>query len=178
MKNIKWALALLGFLLLSGSARAVQVQKGKPSLGNLSGELRGTRTNDDAGAGIIGQYISSATVAASVATSGQFGNAGQLSLTAGDWDVDAVCELAANGATVTQAQMAISVNTGNTTTDHVSGDNQISLIIPIATNGAAGAISNYRKSLSGTTTVFVKAKATYTVATPTRACRISARRVR
>lgn len=141
-------------------------------------DVQGTATNDSAPAGNYGEYTSSVTASASVATSGQFGNAGQVSLTPGDWDVTGVCEISANGATVTQAQMAISTNSGNTTTDHVDGDNQRSIAVPIATNGAGGSIPAYRKSLSATTTLFVKVKSTYTVATPTRACRISARRAR
>lgn len=120
-------------------------------------------------------YVSSVTASDSVATSGQFGNAGQVSITPGDWSVSATCDIAANGATVTQTAMAISVNSGNTTTDHVRGQNQIQLALP-GTVSTGGSIGSYRVAVAAATTVYVKAQATYSAATPTRACSIVAER--
>lgn len=188
MKSLKPILFLLAFALSPSTIWAITAQGGKPSTSSVGAaasgantditSLTGTVTNDSAAAGKWGEYISSTTASGSVATSGQFGNAGQISLTAGDWDVSAVCEIGANGATVTLSQMAISVNSGNTTTDHVAGDNQISLPVAIATNGTGGSIASYRQSLTATTIVYVKVKSTFSIATPTRSCRISGRRAR
>lgn len=127
---------------------------------------------------LAGVYISSVTSAVPIAASGSFGNTGSITLLPGDWDVTGVCDVVAGGgAAVTAMQMAISQNTGNTTTDHVTGDNQINIYLATAANDASGSINGYRVAVAANTAIFVKIKGTYTVATPTASCRISARRV-
>lgn len=153
----------------------------------VSGQLiaKGTATNDSAAAGNIGEWIQSSVQGQNMGTSGSYSNVTSISLTAGDWDVSALVDVDANGSTTgsVQVQMAISTNTGNTTTDHVTGDNVTSFLGPGSgtsglTNSRSGAIPSYRMSLSTTTTVYLKTQETYTVATPLVSARISARRAR
>lgn len=122
--------------------------------------------------------VSSYPAVANAGTSGQYANQGQITILPGDWDVDAVCELAANGATVTDATMAISINSGNTTTDQQQGNNQVPMQLPIVGHNGGGSIAGYQLAVAASTTVYVKVQAAYSVATPLKLCRISARRIR
>lgn len=141
----------------------------------------GTNTNDNAAAGFVGEYIESviSTPTAWPVATTVWGDATTISLTAGDWDITGFVQYLQNGATVSQFDVAISVNSGITTTDQIEGSNQIGA----ATAGAlainrGGVVPAYRKSLSGTTTIYLKLRATFAVATPNYQCRISARRMR
>ena len=141
--------------------------------------IKGTTTNNSASAGYVGEVARAVqATAASFPTSGQWGDCTSVSLTAGDWDVSANFYFSANGATVTQVLSGISSTTGNSSTGLVEGDNLAATIGPNSTSGTASAISNFRVSLSGTTTYYAKIFAQYTVATPQYYCRISARRAR
>ncbi len=105
-----------------------------------------------------------------------------ISLTAGDYDVSGTMNLTGNGATVSNApdpQIAISINSATTTTDHVDGSNQLYVTSPGAsTSERAAVIPSYRISASGSVTAYFKLKLGYTIATPQYTCRISARRRR
>lgn len=132
---------------------------------------------DSGGAGVFGVYISSTSAAASAATSTQFGNVAQITLTAGDWDVSGVINIAANGGTVTVSQGAISTFSGNTITDHVAGDNLMDSFLATATINGTVSIPTFRMVITSSTIVYLKAAVTYAVATPLVKGRISARRV-
>lgn len=152
-----------------------------PNQGPLN--LKGTATNDDAGVGIIGEYVSSVQSApVDIGATSVWSNMTSISLTAGDWDVTGQFSLSNNGSTVSiipYPAFAISVNSGTTTADQVFGDNQLSGLAPTTTsNVTIGTISNYRLSLSGTTTIYLKSLVTYTITTPQWTGRLSARRVR
>lgn len=142
---------------------------------------KGTATNDNAAASYIGEQVRAILLEASrisAATTNQFGDITSISLTAGDWDVTGIAAFALNGATATEAVGAVSVNTANTTTDHVPADNQVGCVAPTATLVSSATISAYRLSLSATTTVYLKGRMTYSAGTPQIYGRISARRVR
>jgi hypothetical protein len=143
----------------------------------------GTATNDSASAGFVGEEIrSQSTSAANITTTTTYQNFTSISLTAGDWDVTGQVKVSGNGATWTGYAMAVSINTGNTTTDHVTGDNvwTESTGGSYQTNETFGmTIATYRLSLSATTTVYLKGRATFSAGTPQiLAGRISARRMR
>lgn len=144
--------------------------------------IRGTATNDNATTGFVGQFISSTLGVTNVTTSAAFVDATSISLTAGDWDVSGqIIFQTGTGVVTAGTALAISINSGNTTTDHVRGDNVMEPLIPTATVNSCGTISEYRMSLSATTTVYLKTKATLSVPTTTNyqvLGRISARRRR
>jgi len=142
---------------------------------------KGTTTNNNAAAGMVGEYVSSRdTSGASVITSNTFQDILSITLTAGDWDVSSILAFNTGGATVTAEYSAISIYTGNTTTDHVFGDNTTVFILPFTTDDIyTHSIPAYRLSLASTATVYLKGSAVYTGATVNlRYSRISARRVR
>lgn len=140
---------------------------------------KGTNTNDSAAAGFIGQYLSSYVSAQAVGTSATWTNLTTISCTAGDWDVSANWVMDGNGGTSTLQEMAVSLFSGGTTTDHQIGDNYV---MPTGSNTAGvyrpGVIPAWRVSVSGTTTVYLKNKITYSVAGQLLYGRLSARRVR
>lgn len=143
--------------------------------------LGGTTTNDNAAAGQYGEYVESviSSTTSVPGTTGQYGNLTSISLTAGDWDIDGIMSLDnANSAAITAFAGAISVNSGNTTTDQIDGSNQADSATPGAGAVRSITIPSYRLSLSTTTTVFLKMNVAFTVATPQYRCRISARRPR
>ncbi len=152
------------------------------TVGNVSANgwvLQGTITNDSAATGILGEHVTASVAATNVvAGSGAFENATSISLTAGDWDVSGGLHHILNGATVTGIFAAISVNTGNTTTDHVSGANQFSGLPPSANVSVTLALIDYRISIATTTTVYLKSRVDYSAGTPRYLGTIRARRVR
>ncbi len=150
---------------------------GQATLSNAAGNpVHGTNTNDSASAGYIGEAVVSAATNVAAGSSGAFANVASIALSAGDWDITGVIE--ASGSTVTRSLFAVSANSANTTTDHVSGDNQIDTSLPTAAINGGGCIGAWRVSTSGTPTIYLKWAATYVGGSPTVSGRISARRVR
>jgi hypothetical protein len=149
----------------------------------VSGQLiaKGTATNDSASTGYIGEYVSSDIPfgsAIAAGTSTQFKNITSISLTAGDWDVSGIPSAAIAGATITVFEGVISAYSGNTTTDHISGDNDLIGPPPTGSYYAHTPIPVWRVSIAGTTTIYLKGNCVYSAGTPTIFGRISARRVR
>ena len=140
----------------------------------------GTTTNDSATAGYVGEYVESVVGPVNYpASGGTPGNMATISLTAGDWDVTFFAYMSSGGATIATNLIMISLYSGATQTDRVYGSNWSSVPCPTAaTSDGFGVIPAYRVSLSGTSTVYGKIAAAYSVATPYTYCRLSARRVR
>ena len=142
----------------------------------------GTTTNNSAAAGNVGEYVSSSqTSATNFPTSGNWGDAVSISLTAGDWDVAFTMVADATSSTWSNAAIGISSTSGNSSTGLNRGDNYIingwasSSSTPTA---SAAVIPAYRVSISSTTTYYGKVSAFYSAGTPQYHCRLSARRVR
>jgi hypothetical protein len=139
-------------------------------------QIRGTKTNDSAAAGYIGEYVESITSLANINTTNVWQDITSISLTAGDWDVQG--QIIQQGGGVSQLQAAVSLYSGNTTTDHVYASNVLRQV------GAGGAydssitINRYRVSINTTTTVYLKGLGNFASGTPQIAGKISARRVR
>lgn len=149
------------------------------SVNAVSFNLVGTNTNNSAPLGDFGEYISSVTAARPIGGTGAYADMAAIALTAGDWDVTGCGVFAANGATVTEVDLGISTTSGNSSTGLVIGDSTLTAFgIPTASVNSAVCVSNVRLSLSGSATAYLKDFATFSVATPTIAARISARRVR
>lgn len=89
-----------------------------------TGGIIGTTTNDNGGAGKVGEYIES-TGSPSFAnfTTNTYADVATITLTAGDWDVSGQVFMDRNGATVTsiQAGVGISGTSGNSSTGLVNG---------------------------------------------------------
>lgn len=152
-----------------------------PNEWNDSHTLTGTILADDAASGIIGEVqraIVLSASAVSLVTTGTFVNITSINLTAGDWDVTGQVISYINGSTVTAIQGVVSNVTGNTTTDHVLGDNLGYSPPPTTDADPTITIANYRVSTASPVTMYLKAAATKSAGTPLASGRISARRIR
>jgi len=143
--------------------------------------ITGTTTNDNAAAGDVGEFVSTNVANGTIflAASGAYGNVASISLTPGDWDVTGVAVLNANGASYSTGSWGVAVSSysGNTTTDHVLGVNQL-YFNDYSGNDQAGPVPVVRFSLASTTTLYLKATANYSSGSPYVYGRLSARRVR
>lgn len=145
--------------------------------------IRGTNTNDSATAGFVGEYIESFISAATNSPgSAAYFSVTSISLTAGDWDVSGVIRFRQNSATYSNSSLECGIGTAD-------GNNSAGLSTP-STNvlqdlgsntwvNQSLVVSTVRKSLSATTTIYLKGlPGTYSAGTPQYQGRISARRVR
>lgn len=148
----------------------------------VTGQLvaKGTQTADDANEGYIGQYLESTVVdpAPLPGVSGTFGDACQLTLTPGDWNVTAMVYLFADGTTLEKSpHMGISTMEGQPS-DLDLGINAATISSPLASNELSMVVPGYRMSLAETTHVIQKVEAMFSNDPPKFRCRLSARRVR
>lgn len=151
-----------------------------------TGGIIGTGTNDNAGAGKVGEYVSSIIgngTPVSLTTSTNT-NITSISLTAGDWDVWGMVSFTP-AATTNTTEYITAINTVSATLPGLSNpDKEIVLGFPSAGNVIAnGDPYNMppmitRFSLSTTTTVFLIGRAAFTVSTQSAFGHIQARRVR
>ncbi len=132
------------------------------------------------------RYIDGAEIFASVqatpqnagGTAGQFANITSVTIPPGTWLVDGSMEISPSTATViTAVRGALSVNTGNTTTDHVSGDNQFYQNVPTTNTNASIGIPGWRVRVTAATTYYLKHACNCTANNTTAAGRISGRRI-
>lgn len=166
-------------VLLSNGAGAL------PSMQIKNSALAGTTTNDNATAGNMGEFISSsiATASSVALTTNTPVNITSISLTAGDWIVYGQIAFTATSTThVSQRVGAISTTTGTLPTS-ISDSTQSSTYFSraseiIGTNDSCFEISPCRQSLSGTTTIYLVAQATFTTSTLNAYGFIAARRRR
>lgn len=107
----------------------------------------------------------------------EFGNAGTVSLSAGEWDISAIADFQLNGATSTYVRLIISAYSGNTNTDALGGVNLVDGPPPTAGANQTLTIPSYHVTVLTTTTYYFKVAAAYSAGTPQFKGRISARRV-
>lgn len=144
--------------------------------------LKGTTTNDSAAAGYIGEYISSSAANSAVSmTTGSNFDMTSISLTAGDWDVEGNVAIAVGaGATVSVFRGWISTTSATFPTPPNAGA-MFDLVFGsavMATSTQAMPVGRIRISLSGTTTVYLSSRASFSGGTVTGGGFIGARRVR
>lgn len=153
----------------------------KASTGVIT-NLVGTTAADNAATGNVGQYVSDFHTLVPASVSVTFFSISTITLTAGDWDLTCVADLEHGGATLTTGtpwQLAISANPNNTTTDHQLGDNLAYTVVTLATfDEQTASVSNWRRSISGTTSYYCKALVNIVSGVPTLQARLSARRMR
>ena len=147
----------------------------------LAGQLPGTATNDNASAGNVGEFISSTTDAGSAVslTTGTPANVTSISLTAGDWDVTASAYFD-TAATTSYTQLVSSISTTSATLNTTAGrySNWNTAATVLGTSEISANVPTVRISIASTTTVYLVARAAFTVSTMSAYGFIGARRVR
>ena len=145
-----------------------------------TGGVVGTTTNDNASAGMVGEYISSSVTNQGPFGNGVWGDLTSISLTAGDWEVTASCNAEPNGSTTFNTfSIGVSSNSGNTTTGLTDGLNYMFESTTDQTHTRNLTVTSFRISLSATTTYYFKARFDYSNGSPrTTGSTIRARRIR
>jgi len=142
--------------------------------------ITGSVTDDSALSGQIGEYTSASVAPTGVAlTNNTWENIASISLSGGDWDVSGTVSFYSGvGMTCTYAEGYLSAYSGTTTTDRSRGDNAIQTVPNTTSYDTSVTIPSWRVSASTTTTIYLKAYATFSGGTNSGYGRISARRVR
>lgn len=156
----------------AGTGNVLQVS----SVTVSAGQYPGTTTNDNATSGNVGQLMSNSNSAS--LTTNTPANIAQVTLTAGDWDVAGAGSFSGAGATVT-SDVRLSISATSATLDTTIGQY-------FEFRNSAGitdfmfypTVGPLRVSLSGSTTYYLVAQATFTTSTYGANGFIRARRVR
>ena len=140
--------------------------------------LTGTTTNDSAAAGYVGQIISSLVASGSAVslTTATVANVTSISLTAGDWDVQANVNVTLSNATATASSSGINTTSATIPTDGsevFNGQQTTTLSASLSTT-----IPRKRISVASTTTVYLCTKSTFSLGSVSAFGGITARRVR
>jgi hypothetical protein len=143
-------------------------------------QLKGNNTNTAPPAGFIGEYISSFILQGSAVglTTTVTANVTSISLTSGIWDVSVLCGF--NGTLTTAGTLikaAISTTSASIPAGSLGNNQGQSPTLPSGNSDSMIVIPSYRMLISGTTTVYLVASATFTVSTVAAYGRISATRV-
>lgn len=140
---------------------------------SFSGSIIGTATNNNAASGIVGELISSTIASGSAIslTNNTAANVTSISLTAGDWDVYGNVFVS---YTTTGTFAYAWVSTASATLPDIS----LAGGSPLVVIGAGIDAPYVRLSLASTTTVYLSARASFTVGTATACGGIYARRAR
>jgi hypothetical protein len=143
--------------------------------------IRGSATNDSAGTGMVGEFVESVVAATNCPATTQYGDLTSISLTAGDWDISTFALFQINGATWSRVTAGASVTSGNSATGLTDGSTKADCAFASSSTTPTEvpiSVPLVRMSLSATTTVYLKYRATFTAGTPQAAGSIRARRVR
>ncbi len=138
---------------------------------------KGTTTNSNAAAGNLGEFVNSLVASGSAVslTTATAANVTSISLTAGDWDVEGNCNFNYTTATVTAAICGISTTSATLPSD--GSEAYSGLQLTTATTTTSITMPRKRISLSGTTTVYIIGKVTFSAGTAGEFGTINARRV-
>jgi hypothetical protein len=138
-------------------------------------QMKGNNTNTAPPAGFIGEQLTANATGVSVSNATDT-NITSVSLTAGIWDVAGMCDFAGSGITGTSFRLGI--NNTSATMPGSGGINQLSTtVVPTASSNSGLTICPQRRTLSGTTTVYLVCRANYTVGAVTVSGIITATRV-
>jgi hypothetical protein len=142
------------------------------------GGILGVTDASNATAGNDGEFVSSLIASGSAVslTTATAANITSISLTAGDWDVEGNIDFSASTATVTGTSGGISTTTATVPTDgsEVYSGVQVTLL----SENDAVTLPRKRISISGTTTVYLVGKSTFSAGSVSAFGSITARRVR
>ncbi len=121
-------------------------------------QIKGRTINTDIPAGYYGERIFTNTTSVSISSTTNFVNLQTLNLNKGLYILSSIVDMD-NAASCTGFAQAISLNTGNTTTDHVRGSNQITVSTAANTSTCSTITNYYLKITVDNTTVYQKARA-------------------
>lgn len=149
---------------------------------STGGQYRGNSANTTPPTGFIGEEIRSFIPAASAITlsTGTGDNITTISLEAGIYDVSCVVQFSGAGGSVTGVQFVGGISLVSDTVDiGLAGGDAIASIptAPTASSDVTVSIPSHRMLISGTTTVYLVARAIFSVGTVASFGRISATRV-
>ena len=149
------------------------------TFGSTGPSVVGNTTGSNAGAGIVGEVISSNVTTPVTMTTATGTNIASISLTAGDWDVSGEVWFVIGAGGATQIQGAISsVSATNPSLSAVgTSRTNLSLPFPASTNQNIG-VRTCRVSLAATTTYYLVSVVSFPSGTCTAAGNIWARRAR
>jgi hypothetical protein len=142
--------------------------------------IKGTTTNNNARSGDYGEYVTVNTnnVAVNAGATTQFADIISTTVTAGDWDVTGVVYFIFSGVPTNGVSGAVSLFSGNTTTDHILGYNELNMTLPTNLGNVTVTIPRFRVSVNTTTTIYLKQKWVYTGGPPLGEGSLTARRIR
>jgi hypothetical protein len=146
--------------------------------GRFSTGVVGTATNDSAGAGYVGEYVSSTVAIGSAValTTTVVANVTSISLTAGDWDVCGQLDFSNTTVTATQYGGGVS------STSAALGAQDTYFTLPASFVGSSAPyrqpLSTVRVSLAATTTIYLVAQAVFSGGSTAAYGTIRARRIR
>jgi hypothetical protein len=168
---------------ISGTTGVSKVQDGVVVNADIvsvaSGKVTGTTTNDDAAAGVVGEYVVSAVASGSGVSlvTSTAKTVTSISLTAGDWDVSGLIGFLPAATTSITALLGCASTTTDTNDLTNSVAHRCSATVPAAVVWQIPTQTT-RLSLASTTTVYLVAVAVFTISTITAHGTIHARRVR
>jgi hypothetical protein len=140
----------------------------------------GTTTNNSANAGSVGEYVSATLAQGSAValTNGVNANVTSISLTAGDWDVNATACFAPAGTTQSTVWVG-AISTVSATLPSAPNEGG-TFIVPATSTGVSmcNTTGVRRISIASTTTVYLVVQASFTVSTNSAYGFIGARRAR
>jgi hypothetical protein len=156
---------LLALFLFVSPALADGISTGG---GVTAGQVPGTATNDNATAGNVGELVSQTVAQGSAVTltTATPANITSVSLTAGDWDCNAVAGRTF-GATTSLTIMKTSLNTTTAADGTIATGTMVQWSTPaiVPVTDTTQQIGNVRFSLTATTSVFLVADDTFTIST-------------
>lgn len=143
-----------------------------------SAGIKGTTTNNDATAGNVGEYVSSVIAGGSAITftTTVTSDVTSISLTAGDWDVEGNVNYGETASTVTARAAGITSTDATIPVDGSQANCGVQSVVTSEKNTIT--LPRKRFSLSGTTTIYLVANATFSAGTCVGFGTLTARRVR
>jgi hypothetical protein len=149
--------------------------------GFTTGQIPGTTTNDNAAAGMIGEYIANTGALVNSTGTSKFFDICNIQLTAGDWELNSISYMDVNGGTWTRASGGIGTVVGDSGVGLTTADNFTDNIFASTSTVPSVVtliIPGWRASIATTTTYYLKGFAVFSAGTPRAYGRISARRKR
>jgi hypothetical protein len=143
--------------------------------------ITGTNTNSNASAGHVGEYIESSILIGSAIslTTNVASNVTSISLTAGDWDVSGIVRIHSNSDSTSFTQGLGSIGSTSATVEVVNVNMSTPAVVVLSGVNYCGlGVPTTRISLASTTTIYLVARATFTVSTAQAYGNITARRIR